>query len=186
MVLAVSLVEKSRGWINSIFRVPKKLSAIVLSQQLALFGTVHFFEARSREHYASFLIYLNEFMAFLVGNCPMYTMKLSLLKLLPVLLFAALYGVPAEAKPRIADDSYFYSAPGDYGFVVKGNRYYWIELGDNTPPAWRSTSELRQVKAGVILAGNKYFCSLNSLEKIRKKKPSFTIANCTRNGWTKP
>lgn len=38
-VLAISLVVKILGWINSVLRVPKKLSATVLSQQSPLHAT---------------------------------------------------------------------------------------------------------------------------------------------------
>lgn len=92
-------------------------------------------------------------------------------------------GLSATAKPKIADDNYFLAAPGDNGFIVKGNRYYWPDLGGDTPPAWRSTSELRLVKTGVVLLNNKYFCAQSSFMKVTKNKPGVIMAKCTKNGW---
>jgi hypothetical protein len=113
--------------------------------------------------------------------------KRSCFLILSAACFAATlsYGLSATAKPKIADGNYFHAAPGDWGFTVKGNRYHWLEMGTDAPPTWRSTSELKQVKSGVILVGSKYFCSQSSWEKLPKKPKRITIAECTSSGWTK-
>ncbi len=84
--------------------------------------------------------------------------------------------LPAVAKPKIKDGKYFSASPGDYGFVVKNNRYYWPGLTEPDSP-WKPTSELRQVRAGVVSIGSGYFCLENAL-------PNRSISySCTRNGW---
>jgi hypothetical protein len=119
-----------------------------------------------------------------ITNYLINTMKFHTLLISATCFLATLCsGLSATAKPKIADDGYFHAAPSDNGFIVKGNRYYWPDPGENTPPAWRSTSELRQVKTGVILVGNQYFCAQSAYRKITKNKTGVIIAQCTKNGW---
>jgi hypothetical protein len=90
---------------------------------------------------------------------------------------------PAIAKPKILDDSYYHAYPGDWGFVVKNNRYYWPGMGDTPDSPLKPTAELKQLKSGAISIGSNYFCSIKSLNKQLKKNPKAVTANCTRDGW---
>jgi hypothetical protein len=71
----------------------------------------------------------------------------------------------ANAVP-VLNGIYFQSPPkGEYELIeVRGNRFRFIYEGsDPSDPVdpWKSNSKLKSVKKGVILHGNKYFCSRN-------------------------
>jgi hypothetical protein len=87
-----------------------------------------------------------------------------------------LFSTAANAAP-IRNGFYFQSPPKDYeGIEVNNKRFHFVYEGtDYTDPVdpWKSTSQLKFIKKGVILYKNSYFCS-------REFYPNNKY--CTRNG----
>jgi hypothetical protein len=87
-----------------------------------------------------------------------------------------IFSTSANAVP-IRNGFYFQSPPKDYeGIEVNNNRFHFVYEGtDHTDPVdpWKSTSQIKSIKKGVILYKNTYFCS-------REFYPNNKY--CTRNG----
>jgi hypothetical protein len=80
---------------------------------------------------------------------------------------------PSPATPKIAEGRYWVGAT-DQGLEVQGSQYrYDDEMGVKP---WRSISELKSIKYGVVFDGNAYWC-LSTLA------PKTAAIACSAKGW---
>jgi hypothetical protein len=109
-----------------------------------------------------------------------YIMKL--IKILGIsTLIGSLLTLPANARQILEGD--YGQGPVDGGVTVKGKKYQTSGEGITSP--WRSTSELKYIKKGVILLpknvgyGGAYFCLNSMIPNNHNSLP----AMCSAKGW---
>ena len=116
----------------------------------------------------------------------MDTTRLFLLVLKPTFMGVIFsYCLPTSANPNIPNGDYFHAYQSDYGFTVKNGRYSQIQIDEDKPYPWESTSNLKKIRNDTILINRQYFCSKVSLDKLAKKKSITNLdrVSCTKNGW---
>jgi hypothetical protein len=80
---------------------------------------------------------------------------------------------PKVAAPNIQDGRYWVGGT-DQGLEVQGDRYRYDTEGGEQP--WRSTTELKTVKAGVIFDGKAHWC-------LSTMAPESGATACSETGW---
>jgi hypothetical protein len=81
---------------------------------------------------------------------------------------------PSSSPPKISEGIYWVGET-DMGLRIKGGRYQLYDAGGEGQ--WKSISELKYVKNGVVFDGKTYWC-LSTLPEPRNIR-----AVCSANGW---